>query len=73
MTGSFRSSILLSFDGPDDNLTAQDFGQLFSEYNLLQYAEKPALLQAQFPEPRLGLTRPFLQTAWKFDRVFKPR
>jgi hypothetical protein len=38
---------LLSFDGPDDNLTAQDFAQLFSEYNLLQYAERPALLQPQ--------------------------
>ena len=39
---------LLSFEGPDDNLTAQDFSQLFSEYNLLQYAEQPALLQTQF-------------------------
>jgi hypothetical protein len=38
---------LLSFDGPDDNLTAQDFAQLFLEYNLLQYAERPALLQPQ--------------------------
>jgi hypothetical protein len=38
---------LLSFDGPDDNLTVQDFGQLFSEYNLLRYAERPALLQPQ--------------------------
>ncbi len=40
---------LLSFDGPDDHLTLQDFGQLLSEYNLLQYAEHPALLQAQIP------------------------
>jgi hypothetical protein len=38
---------LLSFDGPDDNLTAQDFAELFLEYNLLQYAERPALLQPQ--------------------------
>src|SRR6266851_1731497 len=38
---------LLSFDGPDDNLTAQDFAQLFSEYNLLQSAERPSLLQPQ--------------------------
>jgi hypothetical protein len=42
---------LLSFDGPDDNLTVYDFGQLFSEYDLLQYAEQPALLQAQLPSP----------------------
>jgi hypothetical protein len=42
---------LLSFDGPDDNLTAQDFGQLFSEYNLLQYAERPTLLRVQFQSP----------------------
>jgi len=42
---------LLSFDGPDDNLTAQDFAQLFSEYSLLQYAEQPALLQVQFSSP----------------------
>lgn len=39
---------LLGFDGPDDNLTVQDFCQLFSEYNLLQYAEQPALLQTSF-------------------------
>jgi len=38
---------LLSFDGPDDNLTAQEFAELFLEYNLLQYAERPALLQPQ--------------------------
>ena len=42
---------LLTFDGPDDNLTPQDFVQLFSEYNLLQYAEQPALLQSPFQSP----------------------
>jgi|SRR4051794_16967201 hypothetical protein len=42
---------LLCFDGPDDSLTAEDFCELLSEYNLLQYAEKPALLQAQFQSP----------------------
>ncbi|MGB8132382.1 MAG: hypothetical protein WCG81_21525 [Candidatus Angelobacter sp.] len=42
---------LLCFDGPDDNLTAEDFCALLSEYNLLQYAEKPALLRAQFQSP----------------------
>ena len=42
---------LLSFDGPDDCLTTQDFGQLLAEYNLLQYAEHPALLQSAFQSP----------------------
>jgi hypothetical protein len=42
---------LLCFDGPDDSLTEPEFCQLLSEYNLLQYAEQPALLQAQFQNP----------------------
>ena len=42
---------LLSFDGPDDRLTTQDFSQLLAEYNLLQYAEQSALLQAAFQGP----------------------
>jgi len=42
---------LLSFDGPDDRLTTQDFSQLLTEYNLLQYAEQPALLQSAFQSP----------------------
>ena len=36
---------LLSFDGPEDNLTREDFSQLLPEYNLLRYAEQPGLLQ----------------------------
>jgi hypothetical protein len=36
---------LLSFEGPEDTLTLEDFSQLLPEYNLLQYAEQPAMLQ----------------------------
>ncbi len=36
---------MLGFDGPDDNLTIQEFEQLVSEYGLLRFAEKPSLLQ----------------------------
>ena len=39
---------LLSFDGADDNLTLEDFSQLFAEYDLLRYAQQPGLLGAQF-------------------------
>src|SRR5437016_5069981 len=39
---------LLSFDGADDNLTLEDFAQLFAEYDLLRYAQQPGLLGAQF-------------------------
>jgi hypothetical protein len=35
---------MLGFDGPDDNLTVEEFEQLVSEYGLLRYAEKPSLL-----------------------------
>jgi hypothetical protein len=36
---------LLSFEGAEDDLTVNDFSQLLPEYNLLRYAEQPALLQ----------------------------
>lgn len=39
---------MLSFEGADDNLSLEDFSQVLPEYNLLRYAEQPALLQAQF-------------------------
>jgi hypothetical protein len=39
---------LLSFEGPEDDLTVDDFSQLLPEYNLLQYAEQPTLLHVQF-------------------------
>jgi hypothetical protein len=35
---------LLSFEGPEDDLTVDDFSQLLPEYNLLRYAEQPTLL-----------------------------
>lgn len=38
---------LLSFTGADDNLTVEDFAQILPEYNLLHYAERPWLLEAQ--------------------------
>ena len=36
---------MLSFEGAEDTLTVEDFSQLLPEYNLLQYAEQPAILQ----------------------------
>jgi hypothetical protein len=36
---------MLGFDGPDDNLTPEEFDQLFEEYQLLQYAVDPELAQ----------------------------
>src|SRR6185437_4653189 len=36
---------MLSFEGPDDNLTLDEFLELLPEYNLLQFAEEPGLLQ----------------------------
>jgi hypothetical protein len=39
---------LLSFEGAEDNLTVDDFRQLMPEYDLLQYAEQPALLHVPF-------------------------
>jgi hypothetical protein len=39
---------MLSFEGAEDTLTLEDFSQLLPEYNLLQYAEQPALLQVPF-------------------------
>jgi hypothetical protein len=39
---------MLSFEGPEDTLTLEDFSQLLPEYDLLRYAEQPGLLQGQF-------------------------
>ena len=39
---------LLSFEGAEDDLTVDEFSQLLPEYNLLRYAEQPALLQVSF-------------------------
>ena len=38
---------MLSFEGADDNLSREEFCQLLTEYDLLRYAERPELLQAQ--------------------------
>ena len=39
---------LLSFEGAEDDLTVGEFSELLPEYNLLRYAEQPALLQVPF-------------------------
>jgi hypothetical protein len=39
---------MLSFEGAEDTLTLQEFAELLSEYNLLRYAEQPALLRVAF-------------------------
>jgi hypothetical protein len=39
---------MLSFDGPEDNLTRDEFSELLPEYDLLRYAEHPGLLQVSF-------------------------
>ena len=42
---------MLSFEGAEDTLTVEDFSQLLPEYNLLQFAEQPGLLQATYHSP----------------------
>jgi hypothetical protein len=42
---------MLGFDGPDDNLTIEDFEQLVSEYGLLRYAEQPSLSRTSWQGP----------------------
>ena len=37
---------MLSFEGDDEHLTVDDFSEIFTEYNLLRYAEQPSLLHA---------------------------
>lgn len=38
---------MLCFDGPDDDLTLQEFEETLVDYNLLQYAEQPGLISRQ--------------------------
>ncbi|MBZ5490681.1 MAG: hypothetical protein LAO76_07095 [Acidobacteriia bacterium] len=38
---------LLGFDGPEDNLTPDEFDRLFEEYQLLRYAADPSLAQVR--------------------------
>src|SRR5579884_3797956 len=42
---------MLCFDGEDDHLSLEDFELLLTEYNLLQYAERPDLVTCQPPMP----------------------
>lgn len=42
---------LLSFEGAEDDITIDQFSQLLAEYDLLQYAEQPTLLQVPFQTP----------------------
>lgn len=37
---------MVGFDGPEDNLTVEEFNQLLSEYNLVRYAEQPGLIHS---------------------------
>jgi len=41
---------MIAFDGPDDNLTLEDFNQLLVEYDLIRFAEHPNLIELQ-PSP----------------------
>ena len=38
---------MLCFDGAEDTITSDEFAGLLREYNLLQYAEQPGLLESQ--------------------------
>lgn len=40
---------LIGFDGPEDNLTVEEFEQLMAEYGLLRFAEQPSLARAVPP------------------------
>src|SRR5579864_582588 len=37
---------MVGFDGPEDNLTVEEFNQLLKEYELLRYAERPSLIHS---------------------------
>ena len=42
---------MVCFEGSDDHLTLPEFHQLMPEYNLLHYAEHPALLRSEIQHP----------------------
>jgi hypothetical protein len=48
---------MICFDGPDDNLTLEEFNQLLAEYDLLRFAEHPKLIELQ-PAPPLAVPPP---------------
>lgn len=39
---------MLSFEGAEDTLTTEEFAALFTEYDLLRYAQQPGLLQVHY-------------------------
>ncbi|MBV9072029.1 MAG: hypothetical protein JOZ10_00235 [Acidobacteria bacterium] len=41
---------MLGFEGAEDTITLQQFADLLVEYDLLRYAEQPALLDDQWPK-----------------------
>ena len=45
---------LVSFEGADDTLTAQDFDGLLGEYDLLDYASNPELIRASIRQPAMA-------------------
>ena len=45
---------LVSFEGADDTLTAQDFDGLLDEYDLLDYAANPGLIRASIRQPAMA-------------------
>ena len=45
---------LVSFEGADDTLTAQDFDGLLGEYDLLEYAASPAPIRASIRQPAMA-------------------
>jgi hypothetical protein len=42
---------MVGFDGPEDNLTVEEFNQLLKEYKLVQYAEQPSLIHSLASSP----------------------
>ncbi len=49
---------MLGFDGPDDNLTLEEFNQLYLEYDLLTFAEQPDLALKQRQEQPFEIPSP---------------
>ena len=45
---------LVSFEGADDTLTAEDFDSLLGEYDLLAYAANPAHIRASIWQPAMA-------------------
>ena len=45
---------LVSFEGADDTLTPEDFDSLLGEYDLLDYAANPALIQTSIRQPAMA-------------------